>query len=204
MKIHKSALKDFYYTTEHEWIDFQGAVAYIGLSEFKLIGFDDIQQLEFYDPARIKKRGDVIATVQFSDFQLDVRMPVDGKILDLNELLVNGEKRILLQQPETNGWIALIIPDLPDDRNDLLFSHEFHFKKLLGKILFTQSNIEIRSYCDAAIKLLKRQQVADHILDSFIENIIQQLEQLDPLKKNPQQWSNITSARVYFNRQKIY
>ena len=50
MKNKESGTKDLYFTKDHEWIDFQGSVAYVGISYFKLIGFKEIQELIFIDP----------------------------------------------------------------------------------------------------------------------------------------------------------
>jgi len=42
MNTDKAAKKDLYYTNDHEWIDFQGTIAYTGICLFKLLGFKEI------------------------------------------------------------------------------------------------------------------------------------------------------------------
>ena len=54
-----------YYTSDHEWINFQGTVAYMGVSRFKLPGFRAIQEIIFNDPVSYKKQGDIIAWIKF-------------------------------------------------------------------------------------------------------------------------------------------
>jgi glycine cleavage system H protein len=39
--------RNIYYTNDHEWIDFQGSVAYIGVCRFKLSGFKEIHMIKF-------------------------------------------------------------------------------------------------------------------------------------------------------------
>jgi len=56
---------------------------------------------------------------------VDVHMPVDGKIVEVNETLLSGDQNTLLQHPETSGWIALIIPSQPYDRKDLLLPKQY-------------------------------------------------------------------------------
>ncbi len=124
MDMEKSSSKDLYYTKDHEWIDYQGAVAYIGVCGFKLAGFKEIQQIGFREPSGFKKRGTVIATIKYNDYEIEAHMPVDGKIVRINETL-SGNRNLLLQQPENNGWIALIAPSLPYERKDLLLPKQY-------------------------------------------------------------------------------
>jgi len=125
MKMEKSANKDLYYTKDHEWIDFQGSVAYVGVCSFKLIGIRVIQKIILVEPSGLKKKGDVIATIKYKDYKIDVHMPVDGKLMEVNEILLTGNRNVLLQNPENIGWIALIIPSQPYERIDLLPSKQY-------------------------------------------------------------------------------
>lgn len=120
MKIEKIPNKDVYYTKDHEWIDFQGKVAYVGVCRFKLTGFREVQQIIFNEPLGFKTKGQIIATIRYNDYLVDAHMPVDGKVVQVNDLLVAGDREILFKQPENNGWIALIVPAEPHERNDLL------------------------------------------------------------------------------------
>jgi glycine cleavage system H protein len=117
--------KDLYYTRDHEWIDFQGTVAYVGICNFKLIGFREVQQIIFNGSTGFRKKGEVIATVKYNDYQIEAHMPVDGKIVELNDTLVSGDPNVLLQHAESSGWIALIVPSRPYDRNDLLAPRQY-------------------------------------------------------------------------------
>jgi len=95
------AKKDLYYTNDYEWIDFQGAVAYIGICPFKLAGIKEIEKVEFSEEDNSKKCGEVIASILYDDYKIDVHMPVSGKIVKINEALYSGNKNIVLQEPET-------------------------------------------------------------------------------------------------------
>lgn len=126
----KTQKRDLYYTNDHEWIDFQGSVAYIGVCGFKLKGIQHVEELSFPDAEGLKKKGTIIATVQYDDYQIAVHMPVDGKVISLNDALVTGNRELLLQQPENNGWIALIVPDKPYERQGLMLQDQYkHYIK---------------------------------------------------------------------------
>ena len=70
--------RDLYYTNDYEGIEFQGSVAYIGLCPFKLARIKDIDKIEFSKENNTKESGDVIASVIYEDYKIDVHMPVSG------------------------------------------------------------------------------------------------------------------------------
>ena len=120
MKSVKSTKENLFYTKDHEWIDFQSAMAYVGVSSFKLIGFREIQQVIFSSQSGVKNKGDLIATIKYNDYQIEVNMPVDGKLTSLNTDLIFGEQNLLLKDTGNSCWIVQIIPSQPDERKDLL------------------------------------------------------------------------------------
>jgi glycine cleavage system H protein len=125
MKSDKLTKENLFYTTDHEWIDFQSAAAYVGVSSFKLIGFREIQQVIFSSQSGIKNKGDLIATIKYNDYQIEVNMPVDGKLIRLNTDLIYGEQNLLLKDTGNSCWIAQIIPLQPDERKDLLLPKQY-------------------------------------------------------------------------------
>lgn len=107
----KPANKNLFYTYDHEWIDFQGSVAYVGVCSFKLTGIKEIHHVIFTENPGLIDQGEAIASIQYDDYRILVHMPVVGKIISFNDVLISDDKSILLKQPEDNGWIALIVPD---------------------------------------------------------------------------------------------
>jgi glycine cleavage system H protein len=116
------AKRDLYHTNDHEWIEFQGSVAYIGLCPFKLTGIKEIDKIEFSKENNTKKSGEVIASVIYEDYKIDVHMPVSGCIVFYNAAILAGDKNIVLHEPQTKGYIALIFPSFPCDRSGLVIS----------------------------------------------------------------------------------
>jgi glycine cleavage system H protein len=132
--------RNLYYTKDHEWIDFQGSVAYIGVCRFKLSGFKEIHKIEFREISDLIKEREVIGSIQFDDYQILVHMPVEGKIISINDLLLTEERDVLLQQPEQNGWIALIVPSSLVDKTGLLSPEEY--KSWAGKTIIESQNLK--------------------------------------------------------------
>ena len=128
--IHPSKLfkKDLYFTNDHEWIDFQGSVAYIGICPFKLKGIKAIEKIDFVEAGGLLKANEVIGSIYYGEYKINIHIPVTGKIVSYNEPLSTGNRELLLAQPENEGWFALIVPASPYDRKGLIMSEQYRLK----------------------------------------------------------------------------
>jgi hypothetical protein len=72
--------------------------------------------------------------------------------------------------------------------------------KLINKILFANSQEEVKRFCDVAMKALEHYELNGHTIARFLEEIISELEQFNPMDKDAQQWSNIQMAKIQFKR----
>jgi glycine cleavage system H protein len=120
--------RKLYFTDDHEWIDFQGPTAYTGVCSFKLKGINAVEKIDFSEPLTIYKAGDIIGSIYYAEYKIDIHIPVAGKILSFNEELVSGNNSMLLQQPEDDGWFAQIMPSSPYDRLGLITSQQYQMK----------------------------------------------------------------------------
>jgi len=71
-------------------------------------------------------------------------------------------------------------------------------RKLINKILFSTSPEEVRRFSNTAIRSLIDHKVHGYIIVRFIDKTIVDLEQLNPINKEEQQWNNITMAKDHF------
>jgi len=72
--------------------------------------------------------------------------------------------------------------------------------KLINKILFSGSPHEVRRFINVAMKSLEAHKVNGYIIVRFVDKMILELEQFDPVNKNEEQLSNIKTARTVFNQ----
>ncbi len=72
--------------------------------------------------------------------------------------------------------------------------------KLINKILFSNSQDEVKRYIETAIRKLQQHGVGGHIVARFIEKTLDELEAFSPMNKNALQWSNIKVAKVFLFR----
>lgn len=72
--------------------------------------------------------------------------------------------------------------------------------KLINKILFAGSQEDVKRFCDASMKGLEHHKVNGHIIARFVDKMISELGQFNPMSKDAQQWRNIQIAKIKFNR----
>lgn len=113
-----------YYTTRHEWIDYNGHNAFVGVCKNKLSGMRNIQSATFCDVSAHKEKGAIIATFYAGHTLIEVCMPVDGRIIDFNVKLLTNPALILSNDQESI-WIVKISPNAPYKRDGLLQSHQY-------------------------------------------------------------------------------
>jgi len=123
--MHTKTSKDLYYTGDHEWVNFQGTVAYAGICKFKLTGFKQIQEIVFNDTEGFKKQGDIIASLTYRDYKIEAHMPADGKIIQVNNTLTTIDPAMLLESIESTAWLIKFIPAMPYDRTGLLLPRQY-------------------------------------------------------------------------------
>jgi len=124
-----------YYTNDHEWINFQGPVAHVGVCAFKLIGIKQIQQIEYEQDSDLKKAGEILAIIHSGEYKIPIHMPVDGEILSYNEEFLGDRQQILLEQSERHRWVAFIVPSAPHEQSGLLSPEQYQEK---NKPLFSK------------------------------------------------------------------
>jgi hypothetical protein len=71
--------------------------------------------------------------------------------------------------------------------------------KLINKILFAGSQEEVKRFCDASVKILEHHKVNGDIIARFVDKMISELGQFNPMNKNAQQWSNVQMSKIQFN-----
>ena len=92
-----------YYTEEHEWIDVDGDVATVGITDYAQGQLGDIVFVEVPDTgAELSKGGDA-AVVESVKAASDVYAPVDGTVTEGNAQL-EEDPALVNSDPEGEGW----------------------------------------------------------------------------------------------------
>ena len=95
------------YTSEHEWVKIDGNIAIIGITDFAQGELGDIIFLEFPAVDESFSVGDVFGTIEAVKTVSDLFMPMDGKIIEVNENL-NDDPEGVNTDPYEQGWMVKI------------------------------------------------------------------------------------------------
>ncbi|MFS8541377.1 MAG: glycine cleavage system protein GcvH [Tissierellales bacterium] len=116
-------LKDLYYTKDHEWIKVEGNEGYIGLTDYAQDQLGDIVYVELPEVDDEFEKEEAFSAVESVKAASDVYMPVDGKILEVNEALLD-EPALLNEDPYENWIVKIEILD-KSQLDELMTSEEY-------------------------------------------------------------------------------
>lgn len=92
-----------YFTEEHEWIEVDGDIATVGITDFAQGQLGDIVFVELPEEGREVARGDDAAVVESVKAASDVYAPVSGEVVEVNSAL-DGEPKLVNDDAEGEGW----------------------------------------------------------------------------------------------------
>ena len=92
-----------YFTEEHEWIEVDGDIATIGITDYAQAQLGDIVFVEVPAEGRELAKGDEAAVVESVKAASDVYSPVSGSVTEGNAAL-EDDPALVNSAPETDGW----------------------------------------------------------------------------------------------------
>lgn len=96
-------LKELLYTKEHEWIKVEGGSAYLGITDFAQKALGSIVYVELPEVDSEFMTGDNFGTVESVKAASDVFIPLDGRIIEVNEAIVDEPG--LLNDDAFENWM---------------------------------------------------------------------------------------------------
>jgi glycine cleavage system H protein len=93
-----------FFTKDHEWIEVEGEVGTVGITDYAQGQLGDITFVELPEIGRLAEKGESVAVVDSVKAASDVYAPVTGTISDANGAL-EGEPELVNSQAETGGWL---------------------------------------------------------------------------------------------------
>jgi glycine cleavage system H protein len=113
------------YSESHEWIELEGNVGTVGVTDYAQKELGDIVYVELPKVDREVTKGNEVVVLESTKAAADVYTPVSGKILAVNtELLTEAQK--VNQSPENEGWLFKIELTDPEELSGLMSLEEYH------------------------------------------------------------------------------
>lgn len=92
-----------YFTEEHEWVEVEGTVATVGVTEYAQQQLGDVVFVDVPVEGKQFDKGDEAAVVESVKAASDVYSPVSGTIVEGNDVLAD-EPSLVNTDPEGDGW----------------------------------------------------------------------------------------------------
>ncbi|MEO7692057.1 MAG: glycine cleavage system protein GcvH [Sphingomonas sp.] len=92
-----------YFTEDHEWVDVDGDIGTVGISEYAQSQLGDIVFVEVPEAGKELAKGDEAAVVESVKAASDVYSPVSGTVLEGNAAL-GDNPGLVNEEPESDGW----------------------------------------------------------------------------------------------------
>ena len=108
-----------YFTEDHEWIDVDGDIGTVGISDYAQGQLGDIVFVEVPDDGRRIAKGDEAAVVESVKTASDVYSPASGTVLEGNPALVD-DPSLVNSDPEGEGWFFKITLSDPAELEELM------------------------------------------------------------------------------------
>lgn len=105
------------FTEEHEWLKLDGEVVTVGITEHATVQLGDLVFVELPEVGKTFAKGDSAATVESVKAASDIFAPLDGKIIETNQAVVD-DPAIVNSDPHGAGWLFKIkLSDVTDMDN---------------------------------------------------------------------------------------
>lgn len=92
-----------YFTEEHEWVEVEGDIATVGITEYAQSQLGDVVFVDVPVEGKQFDKGDEAAVVESVKAASDVYSPVSGTIVEGNDVLAD-EPALVNTDPEGDGW----------------------------------------------------------------------------------------------------
>ena len=108
-----------YFTEDHEWIDVDGEIGTVGISEYAQGQLGDIVFVDVPEDGKRLAKGDEAAVVESVKAASDVYSPVSGTVLEGNPALAD-EPALVNTDAEADGWFFKITLSDPSELEELM------------------------------------------------------------------------------------
>jgi len=110
---------DYRYTKDHEWVQVNGDIATVGITDHAQHELGDVVFVELPVPGVQVVAGKTFGTVESVKAVSDIYAPVSGEVTKSNGDLQNAPQRIN-EDPHAQGWLIKIHLSNPAEVNALM------------------------------------------------------------------------------------
>jgi glycine cleavage system H protein len=116
--------EDVRYHKEHTWVKVSGRKGTIGITDYAQDALGDIVYIDLPEVDSDVEANSEISEIESTKATSSVISPVSGKVLEVNEDLLETPE-IINEDPYDKGWIAVIEIDNDAELDDLMDAAEY-------------------------------------------------------------------------------
>ena len=117
------------YTKDHEWINIEGNIATVGITEFAQGELGDIVYVEVETVDETMDADEIFGTVEAVKTVSDLFLPLSGEIVEFNDSLESEPEKVN-NDPYGDGWMIKIKISNLDEIENLL--DDAAYKEIIG------------------------------------------------------------------------
>ena len=121
---------DLKYTKDPEWIRVDGAVAYVGITDYAQSELGEIVYVDITTEGETIAKEEVFGTIEAVKTVSDLFMPVSGEVIQGHSEL-DDNPELVNEDVYGNGWLIKISISDPSELDDLLSAAEY--EQLIAK-----------------------------------------------------------------------
>jgi len=116
--------ENFRYTKEHEWIQVEGGIGTVGITDHAQKELGDIVYVDLPKPGTAVEAGKPLGSVESVKAVSDIYSPVSGEVVEVNELLATAPEK-LNEDPHGAAWLVRIRLSNPAELDGLLSAADY-------------------------------------------------------------------------------
>ena len=117
--------KKFKFTKDHEWLNLQGDLAIVGITDYAQSQLGDIVFVEMPELSTNLTASESFGAIEAVKTVADLFAPVSGKVIEINENL-DSSPDLVNSDPYNEGWIVKLKIDNNDEIDELMNYDEYH------------------------------------------------------------------------------
>ena len=123
-------MSEIQFTKEHEWSLMKDNIGLVGITDFAQNQLGDIVSVELPSVGNEYKQNDAMAIIDSVKASSDIYCPIDGKVVAVNEELLQSPE-LINKSPFESGWIVKLEPSNISQLENLMTEEQY--KKFVGE-----------------------------------------------------------------------
>jgi glycine cleavage system H protein len=116
--------EQFRYTKEHEWVQVDGEIGTVGITDHAQKELGDIVYVDLPKVGAVVEQGKSLGSVESVKAVSDVYSPISGEVVEVNESLADAPEK-LNQDPHGAAWLVKIKLSVPGQVSGLMSAAEY-------------------------------------------------------------------------------